>query len=102
MAGPKRCFIVHFRIFLFLSVATHLAAAAQERDTLAVNRKRLNTFIAGSAAGYGATLFGLHQLWYRNSAQQSFRFFNDNAEWKQVDKLGHFYSAFYFSYGTSG
>ena len=30
-----------------------------------------------------------------------FDFFNDNGEWKQVDKIGHFYSTYYFSYGTS-
>ncbi len=54
-----------------------------------------------SSAAYGVTLFGLNQLWYQNADQQSFRFFNDNREWKQVDKMGHFFSGFYFSYGTS-
>ena len=36
-----------------------------------------------------------------DSRKQPFQFFNDNAEWKQVDKIGHFYSTYYFSYGTS-
>jgi hypothetical protein len=67
----------------------------------AVNKKRLNLFIASSTSAYALTLTGLHQLWYKDDEQQSFRFFNDNAEWKQVDKLGHLYSTFYFSYGTS-
>ena len=66
-----------------------------------VNRKRLNGLIIGATAGYGITLVGLHELWYNDTGRQSFQFFNDNAEWKQVDKLGHFYSAFYLSYGTS-
>jgi hypothetical protein len=75
---------------------------AQVTDTIkSVDKKRLNTLVIGGTTSYGLTLVGLHQLWYKNSEQQSFRFFNDNAEWNQVDKLGHFYSTFYFSYGTS-
>jgi hypothetical protein len=101
MAVNKKRIVFHILVSLLLPAIIHFSAAAQERDSLQINRKRLNTFIIGSAAGYGATLIGLHQLWYRDAEQQSFRFFNDNAEWKQVDKLGHFYSAFYFSYGTS-
>jgi hypothetical protein len=75
---------------------------SQSTDTLkSINKKKLTSLVVGGSAGYGLSLVGLHQLWYKNSDQQSFRFFNDNAEWKQVDKLGHVYSSFYFSYGTS-
>ncbi len=70
-------------------------------DSARVYKKRLRTVSITAAAGYGLTLAGLNQLWYKDANRQSFRFFNDNAEWKQVDKLGHLYSAFYFSYGTS-
>ncbi|MBT1703498.1 YfiM family protein [Fulvivirgaceae bacterium PWU20] len=44
---------------------------------------------------------GLYHLWYKDSEQQSFRFFNDNREWKQIDKIGHALSSFYLSYGAS-
>jgi len=75
---------------------------AQHTDTLAtVNKKRLRSFIIISGVGYSATMIGLNQLWYKDSERQSFQFFNDCSEWKQMDKLGHFYSAYYFSYGTS-
>jgi hypothetical protein len=56
--------------------------------------------LISTSAGYAASMTGLYQLWYRHSEQQSFTFFNDNKEWKQVDKLGHFGSAFYMSYAT--
>ncbi len=84
--------------FLFLPLVTQSQPAD---SSLQVNRKRLNAFIIGSTAAYTITLVGLNELWYKDSGRQSFQFFNDNAEWKQVDKLGHFYSAFYLSYGTS-
>lgn len=84
--------------FLFIP----LVARSQSVDTLhQVNKKRLNTLIIGSTVAYGITLAGLNKLWYEDSPRESFHFFNDNAEWKQVDKVGHFYSAYYLSYGTS-
>ncbi|MCS6973881.1 MAG: YfiM family protein [Cyclobacteriaceae bacterium] len=40
-------------------------------------------------------------MWYSQSQRQSFTFFNDWHEWKQVDKAGHFFSAFHLSAGTA-
>ena len=87
--------------FLLILLST-LKVSSQSTDSVqTINKKRLRTFIAVSGATYGLTMVGLNQLWYSDSQKQAFHFFNDNAEWKQVDKLGHFYSAFYLSYGTS-
>lgn len=84
-------------LLLFISFSV-----SAQTDTLPpVNKKKLTTLVIGSSTGYAATLVGLNQLWYKDAERQSFRFFNDNAEWKQVDKIGHFYSSFYFSYGAS-
>jgi hypothetical protein len=74
------------------------------QDTLSqqppFQKRKLRNLIIGSAAGYTVSMAGLYHLWYSHSEKQSFRFFNDAAEWKQVDKLGHFGSAFYMSYGA--
>ncbi|MFN8333968.1 MAG: DUF2279 domain-containing protein [Cyclobacteriaceae bacterium] len=75
--------------------------SAQQIDSLQVNKKRLTKFVVFSSVAYTGTMIGLSELWYKDAGHQSFRFFNDNAEWKQIDKLGHFYAGFYFSYGTS-
>lgn len=88
-------------IFLLLAIFAAGGVSAQQIDSLQVNKKRLTKLVVFSAAAYSGTLIGLSELWYKDSGRQSFRFFNDNAEWKQVDKLGHFYAGFYFSYGTS-
>ncbi len=79
--------------------ACFVHAGCAQSDTL--NRRRLNTVIISSAVVLPATYAGLYQLWYKDSPSQPFTFFNDNAEWKQVDKVGHFFSSFYFSYGSS-
>ncbi len=92
------------KLILFLTILP-CTLAAQIRDSVTddtMNRRRLRTVIIGGGAAYGVTLAGLAHLWYKESGRQSFRFFDDNAEWKQVDKAGHFYSAFHLSQATFG
>lgn len=89
------------KIFLVLFVLPLFVSAQTNDSSQQVNRKRLNTLIIGSTVVYGVTLAGLNELWYEDSPKESFHFFNDNAEWEQVDKVGHFYSAYYLSYGAS-
>jgi hypothetical protein len=86
---------------LFFLICPLLSYSQIPDSSQTVNRKRLKAFTIGGTVAYGATLAGLSRLWYADSKSQPFQFFNDNAEWKQVDKLGHFFSSFYFSYGTS-
>lgn len=38
---------------------------------------------------------GLYQLWYKDYDLEGFHFFDDHAEWMQMDKVGHFASAYY-------
>jgi hypothetical protein len=87
-------------ILLFFLTATLRAQDSTSIDE-GVNHKRLRTMIIAGTATYAITLYGLNELWYKDSERQSFQFFNDNQEWKQIDKLGHFYSSFYLSYGAS-
>jgi hypothetical protein len=92
------------RLLLLLFYILPYQPFAQTQDTLSakpVDKKKLNIVTITSATGYTAALIGLNELWYKNSAKESFHFFNDLPEWKQVDKIGHFYSAFYGSYATS-
>jgi len=54
--------------------------------------------IVGVAAletgGYVSSMYGLYTLWYRDFPQSSFHWFNDNAEWLQLDKAGHAVTAY--------
>jgi uncharacterized protein YfiM (DUF2279 family) len=63
--------------------------------------KRRNLLVIGGAVAYTTTMIGLNEVWYKNSDRESFHFFNDATEWKQVDKVGHFFSAFQVSSITS-
>jgi hypothetical protein len=66
-----------------------------------VNHKRLRAVAITGSAVYATGVAGLSAVWYRDIPRQRFAFFNDNAEWKQVDKLGHFCSSVYLSLWTS-
>jgi uncharacterized protein YfiM (DUF2279 family) len=66
----------------------------------APNRKRIRMVGVGHIVGYGATMAGLYAAWYSKYPQTNFHFFNDNDEWKQVDKVAHAYSAYIESYGS--
>lgn len=79
----------------FLVLAPHVTHA--QYDTTQLDRKKLNKLIIASAVGYTAGLVILNQVWYEDTERQSFQFFNDNAEWKQVDKVGHFFASFHLS-----
>lgn len=64
------------------------------------NKKRIKLVTAANVAGYGGTMVALYSAWYKNYPQTNFHTFNDNREWKQVDKVGHAYSAYAWSYGS--
>jgi hypothetical protein len=68
---------------------------AFQKDSL--ESKKVNRLITYGSITYGASILALSQVWYKDQGLTSFRFFNDNSEWKQVDKVGHFYSTYQFS-----
>ena len=58
------------------------------------NKKRISLVVAGNIVGYSAILVGLNAAWYSQYPRSGFHFFNDNAEWLQVDKAGHAYGSY--------
>jgi hypothetical protein len=58
------------------------------------NKKRVRLVTAANIVGYGGALVALNAAWYANFPRSGFHFFNDDAEWLQIDKVGHVYSAY--------
>ena len=54
------------------------------------NKKRIRLATTANIVGYGGTLIGLNAIWYAKYPRSGFHFFNDNAEWLQMDKAGIF------------
>jgi hypothetical protein len=59
------------------------------------NKKRFKIVVGTEAVICTGTMIGLNQLWYKDYPRSSFHFFNDNSEWLQMDKMGHFTTSYY-------
>lgn len=64
-------------------------------DTL--HQTRLKAIGIGTGLIYTGALVGLNQLWYNQYERSRFHFTNELNYWKQMDKAGHAYSAYYES-----
>jgi hypothetical protein len=60
-------------------------------------KKRERTVGYTSIGLYAAALVTLNQAWYADYPRSPFHFFNDDAEWLQMDKAGHAWSAYQIS-----
>lgn len=81
-------------------MAIHRSASAQWHRPDTLMPKRLKLVLGTGGVVYAGTLIGLSQMWYKDYEQTPFHFFNDNAQWAQIDKFGHAYTAYIF--GKSG
>lgn len=61
-------------------------------DTL--HAKRRNAVVISEVALSSVALLGLNELWYADFERSKFKTINDNAEWLQMDKVGHVFSAY--------
>lgn len=92
---PWRYILILFLLFLHKDIQ---AQNLFERFITPADTFSQNKFIAASsftAATYSGFSIGLYNIWYKNFEQGSFQFFNDWNEWNNMDKYGHFYSAYF-------
>lgn len=83
-----------FSAIIFLAVFTAWSLNGQN-DSSIVNYRERKIILASSSVGVaGISLLGLNHAWYSEYNTGKFHFFNDNAEWMQVDKAGHFFTTY--------
>lgn len=82
-------------VALVVVIATGVAAQwPDSASTVTDVRVRKALVFAGSAALISGAWVGLDQAWYAQYERGSFHGFNDGAEWRGMDKLGHAFSAY--------
>lgn len=81
---------------LLLPPVKALATIPTDSVSNAVNKQRLLVMGTAFSAGYTALLISLNNSWYTEE-RTNFHFFNDNHEWRNMDKAGHFWGAFHES-----
>ena len=50
------------------------------------------------AAYYASSIYIMNNTWYKDKEKVSFHFYNDNAGYLQVDKFGHMFGGYVYSY----
>ena len=80
-------------LYLILSTVS-LPAQTFFKSSTQYNPGRVNGVIITESAIGTITTIGLQYLWYKKFPHSKFHFFNDNAEWLNVDKVGHATTAY--------
>lgn len=91
----RKLFLVFLCIFSMQLLSGKMMASGI--DTTGTIKKRLAVVLVGGGALYAGSLVVLNDMWYKEQGKSSFHFYNDNNHWNQVDKAGHFYTAYQLS-----
>lgn len=88
-----------FILWLFITLFSQ-KTFSQTSDSISnpINKKKFKYILGAELIAYTATMVGLNQLWYADYKRAPFHFFDDDAEWNQMDKIGHIGSAYYLGY----
>ncbi|MES2678860.1 MAG: DUF2279 domain-containing protein [Bacteroidota bacterium] len=82
---PRKIFVLIVSCFILL------ITRGQNDSSQQVNYKQRKIVIGASGTLLAAgSLVYLNQAWYSDYSTGKFHFFNDNTEWLQMDKAGHF------------
>jgi hypothetical protein len=66
-------------------------------NSVAPDKGRIRLLNYSLAGGFALSMTWLYTQWYKDYPASSFHFFNDNGEWEQMDKFGHFWNAYNIS-----
>ena len=76
---------------------TNTIIPSKNKEVNTLNPSAIRNIAIANGIVYGGSLVALYHAWYKNYPQSNFHTFNDFAEWKQMDKVGHVYSAYTMS-----
>ena len=87
------------KTFPLLILGVLISTLHAQTDSLSIQNKvsknRLTKVLLTEGILYAGSVSGLYTLWYQKYPQSSFHFFNDNNEWRYMDKMGHLATSYY-------
>jgi hypothetical protein len=89
--------IIKYPLFILLILGLMAEPCHAQDHNSDFNQARFNTVVITEAIVATAGTIALHYLWYKKFPKSRFHFFNDNAEWMYIDKIGHATTAYNFS-----
>lgn len=92
---------LNYRHIFFLFLFTTSSVHAEKTDSAFLFKRRKIEAWAGLIGGTVAVHSALYNTWYSQYAKSDFHWFNDNAEWKQMDKVGHAFSSYFIGVNSA-
>ena len=89
-----------FSVCLLLLQSKYLKAQINpiSHDTLSYSKSNVYKALGFTSVYYAGSIYILGKSWYKDSERVPFHFYNDNKGYFQVDKLGHTFGAYTYSY----
>ena len=105
MSTRKLILLVVILFSMKVNGVTQDTMAIQHFNVHSSNEKKLSArkWILGAVQTslWAGALISLEKAWYSDYEKSSFQSFNDWNEWQQMDKIGHFYSAYHINEQTT-
>ena len=98
MTGLKYKIII---LVYFIFIRTEFLKAQDNSvsiDTLNQNKTIVYKALGFTTLYYVSSLYILGETWYKDKESVAFHFYNDNAGYLQVDKFGHMFGSYVYSY----
>lgn len=91
-------------VFIFLNFLGVRSAYSQNflENADSLHTPRLIGVSSAVGIGWSASMIGLHYVWYKDYPKSKFHLFDDSKEWLQMDKMGHFFTAYQISDKIAG
>lgn len=90
-----RIFIIFFLIFPFIARADESETIT---DTTKIEKKAIYKAVAFTGGYTAGSIYILGNTWYKDKEKVPFHFYNDNRGFLQVDKFGHIFGSYVYSY----
>jgi proline iminopeptidase len=83
---------------LFKAINSYIGKYKFQNDTSKIEKKSVYKALAFTGVYYASSMFILANTWYKNKERVPFHFYNDNRGYLQVDKFGHMFGSYVYSY----
>jgi len=94
----KQIIACYLLIMFLLPTALSAQADESEKDFGRIEKGTLYKALAFTGAYYATSIYVMNNTWYKGIEKVPFHFRNDNAGWLQVDKFGHMFGGYVYSY----
>lgn len=85
-------------IICLCSNITKAQEVEEKTDTTKIDKKIIYKAAAYTSIYYVGSIYFLSNTWYKDKEKVPFHFYNDNEGYLQVDKFGHMFGSYLYSY----